>query len=231
LRKISPNGVRDDFRSQLTAITAFYDAGLAAFGGDEHRSTLTEQSLLAVAVAWEGFVSDMFIAFINRDPTRFKQHLRDSFTEHLHTADKPKRVFEAYGSLDFPVHLKKADVQALADNVGSNITFPSFDKLEDKAGTWLIAAHEAKFAGLTPQQKAVVNAVIALRNHVAHRSQRSHDAMNEVLAVGALHPTGIRRAGNKFHNVGAWLKATPVGQAQARFRTILGILDAIAATF
>ena len=162
LRKISPEGVRDDFRSQLNALTAFHNTGYAAYATDADRSTLTEHSLLSAAVAWEGFVSDMFIAYINRDPTRFKQHLQDSFNEHLRTADKPQRVFDAYGTLTFPKHLSKADVQALADSVGNNITFSNFEKLEDKASTWLIAAHAAKFSGLTPAQKAAVDAVVSL---------------------------------------------------------------------
>ncbi|MCE8421760.1 hypothetical protein LZ190_24440, partial [Rhodovulum sulfidophilum] len=122
---------------------------------------MTEHSLLSAAVAWEGFVSDMFIAYINRDPARFKQHLQASFDEHLKTADKPKRIFEAFGTLVFPLHLKKADVQALADSVGNNITFSSFEKLEDKAGSWLVAAHAAKFSGLTNAQKAVIDGVIS----------------------------------------------------------------------
>jgi hypothetical protein len=73
VRKINPTSVRDDFRSQLTGLITFHDAGIAAFTSDTDKSTLTERSLLAAAVAWEGFVSDMFIAYINGDATRFKQ--------------------------------------------------------------------------------------------------------------------------------------------------------------
>lgn len=231
MRKISPDSVRDDFRQQLTALTTFHNAGFSAFSSEADQSTLTEHSLLAVAVAWEGFVSDMFIAYINRDATRFKEHLLASFDEHLKTASTPKRVFDAFGSLTFPNHLNKGDVQSLANSVGNNITFPNFDELEQKANTWLVAVHAEKFTGLTSQQKAVVNSVIALRNHIAHRSQRSLDAMNEVLARGVLHSTRIRRLGNRFHNVGAWLKATPVGGNETRFATIICTLDGIGATF
>jgi hypothetical protein len=187
--------------------------------------------LLAAAVAWEGFVSDMFIAYINGDATRFKQHLQASFDAHMHSASTPKRVFDAYGSLTFPTHLNKADVLALADSVGNNITFPNFDQLEERANGWLVPGHASKFSGLAAQQKAVVNALVSLRNHIAHRSQRSLDAMNDALAQGALHPTGIRRLNNRFHNVGAWLKATPVGGPETRLATIIRILDDIGGTF
>lgn len=231
MRKISPDAVRDDFRQQLADLTKFHNTGFTAFTSETDQSTLTEHSLLAAAVTWEGFVSDMFIAYINRDAARFKQHLRDSFDTHLGTSSTPKRVFDTFGSLSFPDHLKKADVLALANSMGNNITFSNFDLLEQKAGIWLIAAHAARFSSLTPQQKAVVNSVIALRNHIAHRSQRSLDAMNEVLARGVLHPTGIKRLDNRFHNVGAWLKSTPVGHNQTRFAIIMSTLDGIGATF
>lgn len=230
MRKISPDDVRDDFRQQLANLATFHNTGFASFASETDQSTLTEHSLLAAAVTWEGFVSDMFIAYINRDATRFKQHLKDSFDTHLNTSSTPKRVFEAFGALEFPTHLKKADVLSLANSMGNNITFPNFIQLEERAGTWLVPAHATKFSGLTAQQKAVVNSVIALRNHIAHRSQRSLDAMNEVLALGVLHPTGIKRLGNRFHNVGAWLKSTPVGHHQTRFTIIMNVLDDIGAT-
>lgn len=231
MRKISPEAVRDDFRQQLQDLAAFHQTGFAAFTTDSDQSTQTERSLLAAAVSWEGFVSDMFIAYINRDATRFKQHLTQSFNDHLDTAAKPRRVFDSFGKLDFPRHLKKADVQALADNVGNNITFPNYAELERRAGAWLIPAHAAKFSGLTAQQKAVIDAGIALRNHIAHRSQRSLDAMNNTLAAGALYPTGIQRGPNRFHMVGAWLKARPVGSPSTRFDLVMHVLDSVAATF
>lgn len=231
MRKISPGGVRDDFRQQLTDLTQFHNRGFAAFTSETDQSTLTEHSLLAAAVTWEGFVSDMFIAYINRDATRFKQQLKASFDVHVNTASTPMRVFEKFGILTFPTHLKKADVLALANSTGNNITFSSFDLLEEKADKWLVAAHATKFSGLTAQQKAVVNSVIALRNHIAHRSQRSLDAMNEILARGVLHPTGIQRLNNRFHNVGAWLKSTPAGRNETRFAIIMRTLDGIGAAF
>lgn len=231
MRKVSPEGVRDDYRAQLADLLTFHNTGFATFAKDADQSTFTERSLLAAAVTWEGFVSDMFIAYINRDATRFKGHLKASFEEHLKTGATPKRVFEAFGSLSFPEHLTKTQVQALADNAGNNVTFSNFELLEQKAESWLIKAHADKFITLPAQSKAIVDAVIALRNHVAHRSQRSLDAMNATLGKGALHPTGLRRGENHFHNVGAWLKAKPPGRQVTRFALIMAALDAIGATY
>lgn len=227
MRKISPQAVRDDFKLQLATLTNFYQAGMTALVNDKDRSTLTEHSLLAAAVAWEGFISDLFIAYINRDASRFKQHLQESFASHVSVQEKTNRIFQKFVKLQLPEHLSKADVQSLANSTGNNITFSNFDALEKRASTWLIEEHAKKFKTLPKPQKAVVDAVIGLRNHVAHRSQRSLDAMNELLAEGALHTIGIKRNENKFHNVGAWLKATPEKHNESRISKIIKTLDLI----
>lgn len=229
MRKVSPQDIRDDFGRQLTDLTNFYQAGMEALGSGREQSTLTEHSLLAAAVAWEGFISDMFIGYINVDATRFKQHLQEAFEQHLQSQEKANRVFQAYGSLHFPAHISKRDIQSLANSSGNNITFPNFSALEERARRWLVAAHSDRFTSLTAPQKALIDAVIALRNHIAHRSNRSGESMNKLLAVGALHVTGIRRGANNVNNVGAWLKAVPANSDESRILTIFQALDVVGA--
>lgn len=72
MRKISPNDVRDDFREQLRNLSDFHTEACNLLTWQAQQSTLIENNLLAAAVAWEGFVSDMFIAYINRDAIQFK---------------------------------------------------------------------------------------------------------------------------------------------------------------
>lgn len=229
MRKIQPASVKADFVAQLANLEAFYSKGMSMFSTDSDKSTFVESCLLVMAVAWEGFVSDLFVAYINGDAARFKQHLRDAFDHHLQGSGKPLQVFREFGSVVLPNHLTKKQVQLFADNEGSNITFSDFAKLEEKASVWLTPVSVARFTDLTVQQKAVVNSLIALRNHIAHRSQRSLDAMNEKTGAGALHITGLRRGDNNFHNVGAWLKSVPVGQQHTRFLLFLNQLRAIEA--
>lgn len=231
MRKISPTDVQDDFLKQLVELSRFHNACMTALATASDHSRLNEHSLLAAAVAWEGFVSDMLIAYINRDATRFKKHLKDSFETHVNSATTPSQVYGSFASLSFPRHLTKENVQRLANSGGNNITFPNFAELEVGAGKLLAADHAAKFIALSAQQKAVVNAVIALRNHVAHRSRRSSEAMNTALNQGALHHSGIKRGPNKFHDVGAWLKAVPPGRADTRLDTIINVLTTIGTAF
>jgi hypothetical protein len=230
MRKISPQDIRDDFQKQLADLTSFYRAGTSALTSEKDQSTLTEHSLLACAVAWEGFISDMFIGYINVDPTRFKQHLEDSFADHLQTQGKLKRVFEAFGKLQLPAHLSKAEILSLANSTGNNITFPNFADLEERSTRWLVKPHADRFKALSKSQKALVDAVIGLRNHVAHRSHRSGGAMNALLVAGALHKTGIKRGKNNVINVGAWLKASPVGHNESRIEMIIKALGVIGAS-
>jgi len=227
MRKISPRPIIDDFVEQLGDIKAFYTEGTDGLSKDSDKTRLAEHSLLPAAVTWEGFISDMLIAYINSDSTQFKQHLKNSLTGLLAKHEKENKVFSKYGRLEFPSHLTKAAVQSLANSPGNNIAFSSFALLEDRARTWLVQQHADKVANLSTPQKAVINAVIALRNHIAHRSKRSLDAMNEALANGALYTTGIKRLDNKFHNVGAWLKAKPVGRNESRLLTIISLLGII----
>lgn len=230
MRKINPADVKSDFDQQLTALNDFYASGIEKFSGDAERSTFVENCMLVLAVAWEGFVNDLFIAYINRNPTRFKQHLRDALRQHLLDGAKPKKIFDEFGVLRIPTHLSKKQVQDLADETGSNITFSNFDKLEEKAAVWLIANDEQRFANLSAQQKAVVDAVVALRNHIAHRSDMSSKNMNAKLDRGPLHLAGLRRGNKKVAKVGAWLKAKPPGRQVTRFSMFLAELKAIGAS-
>lgn len=229
MRKINPDDVKQDFDDQLTALATFYSTGLTAFQTETDKSTFVESCMLVLAVAWEGFVNDLFIAYVNVDPTRFKEHLRSAFDTHINEATKPRNVFTEFGTLTFPKHLTKKQVQDFADDEGSNITFSSYDLLEDKAGTWLVQATADKFTGITAQQKAVINAIISLRNHIAHRSERSGKAMNSRIAAGALYLTGLKRGENSVSNIGAWLKSVPVGKQASRFSMFLTEVKVIGA--
>jgi hypothetical protein len=228
VRKINPTAVKKDFAVGIKALEGFYGKGYSAFTSESDRSTLTEHSVLTAAVLWEGFVNDLLIAYINRDASNFKEHLKNSFEAAVGDG-KPRLIFTKYGKLAFPAHLKKAAIEQLADQDGGNITFPDFTQLENKVETWLSPNDANKFKSLTPRQKAAISALIAVRNHIAHRSSRSLKAMNAKVAVGALYGSGLQRGANQIHNVGVWLKAKPQPAAMPRFATMLQILDGIGA--
>lgn len=227
MRKSDPNDVRTDFAAGLADVIAFYNAADAALTGDKNKTLLVEHSFLAAAVLWESFVSDLLIACVNRDASRFAVHLKDALETDL--APKQREIYSRYASLTIPQHIKKADVVSLIDASGSNITFSNFASLEDAAGRWLAPRHAARITGRSSLEKATVNATISIRNHIAHRSQRSLKAMNIALVNGVFHNTGRGRGANEVRHVGPFLKAIPVGMQASRINIYLTAMGAIGA--
>ena len=71
--------VKADFASGLTDVAAFYSAANNALSGDKDKTLLVENTFLTTAVLWEGFVSDLIVAYINRD----SHGLRSTFAPPL----------------------------------------------------------------------------------------------------------------------------------------------------
>ena len=227
MRKSNPDDVRSDFAAGLADVIAFYNAANAVISGDKNKTLLVEHTFLAAAVLWESFLSDLLIAYINRNAARFAVHLKDALETEL--TPKQREIYTRYAALAIPQHITKADVVALIDANGNNITFSNFAAIEDAAGRWLVPANADHITGRSALEKATVNAAIAIRNHIAHRSQRSLTAMNLALAAGVFHNTGRGRGANAVRHVGSFLKAVPVGMQEARITIYLNAMGAVAA--
>ncbi|MCU1033270.1 hypothetical protein JAK64_05835 [Stenotrophomonas maltophilia] len=231
MRKIDPASVKADFIEQLDAIKGFFDTTCTKLDNSTDQSTLAEHMLMAAAVAWEGFISDLFIALMNRDSSQLARHLENSFNELLRDSGKPLAAFKRFGKLEFPKHLKKIDVQSLANPSGNNITFSNYDRLETGAATFLCADDAKKFKSIKPSEKAVIDSLLAVRNQIAHRSERSSTAMHAALANGALHSTGLKRGERRPSNVGAWLKAKPSPAKDRRLFIFIETLKVVANSY
>jgi hypothetical protein len=229
MKKINLNDVRADFASGLTDISHFYATAHAAITGDRDRTFLAENTFLSAAVLWEGYISDLFLAYINRDPTQFRLHLQNALKEAIADKAKPARIFDSYGKLAIPEHLPKSDIVQLIDPRGSNITFRNYDDLKDGADRYLAENHRAAIDHLAAADQRTIDAMIAIRNHIAHRSGQSYTAMNTALGAGALHNTGLRRGANNVREIGPWLKARPQPLQPTRIELFLTRIGGIAA--
>lgn len=227
MRKMNVADVKKDFLDSLLSLENLYITTSVALTLDSQRSFLVENSLLAAAVLWEGFISDLLVAYINRDSTRFAVHLEDALKQGL--TGKQTTILQKYGRLNIPVHLKKDEIQDLVDGNGNNITFSNFGALVDQTKSWLVSVDAERFRNRSAREKAVVNSLIAVRNQLAHRSERSHKAMNDALAIGALHPTGLKRGQKNVNHVGAYLKAIVTTQNVTRLQVFLRELRTVAA--
>jgi len=92
----------------------------------------------------------------------------------------------------------------------------------DGVQQWLAAAHAQRFTNFNAQHRAVINAAIAARDNLAHRSKSSLDWLNNAFDAGALYPTGLKRNVNSIQQAGHYLKSKP-NNADPR-ATILGRL-------
>lgn len=228
MRKISPEGVWEDFESQLDEQAQYYQSSWNTLNSAADRKIATENYALTIGVMFEGYINDLIFAYANRDCSRVMQHLENSVRETLSATPKAEAAFNKFADFKHRDHLTKAELKDILDPDGRNISFPNFTAIEDRAQQWLVNLHCQKFMGLSAQQRAVVNVVIATRNNLAHRSKGSLDRLNEAFAVGALYPTGLQRNVNRIQQAGHYLKSKyPVNGPNTR-ATILGDLLKIA---
>lgn len=226
MRKIDPEGVWSDFSDQLAEQALFYSRSWAALPDAQDRKIATENYTLTLGVLFEGFINDLIFAYANRDCSRVMQHLETSVRETLQSNLKAAAAFDSFAEFKSQRHLTKDELKTVLDPSGRNTSFPTHAAIEDRAQQWLIAGHAERFSRLTAQQKAVVDLTIAFRNNLAHRSKSSLDRLNDILALGALHPTGLRRGVNRVKQAGHYLKSRMNGGTRA---TILaGLLRAAA---
>lgn len=226
MRKIDPEGVWSDFAAQLAEQARFYARSWDALTLAEDRKIATENYTLTLGVLFEGFVNDLIFAYANRDCRRVMQHLETSVRETLQSNQKAAAAFASFAEFKSQRHLTKEELKTVLDPAGRNTSFPTYAAIEDRAQQWLIADHVERFTRLTAQQKAVIDPTIAFRNNLAHRSKSSLDRLNDILLLGVLHPTGLRRGVNRVQQAGHYLKSQMNGGTRAT--VLAGLLRAAA---
>jgi hypothetical protein len=221
MRKANPESVRDDFLSAIDDICSTFEQVEASTLATSGKKLVAEHSLLAAAILWEGFVSDLIVAYINRDSSGLAAHVA-SKTTHTSSDEVAKRAVSlGQTSLKLKPHLTTAEVRELLDSRGFNITFKSTDDLKEKAGQWLANAHSANFTGVTAAECSSIEAWQAIRNFLAHRSSSAKLRMQKALADPDLPVALARGAKNDVNDVGSFLRAVPVGQSAARMLAYL----------
>ena len=66
MRTADPQNIKTDFLSGLQDVEDALDAVIASTVSVKSRNIIAEYSFLGAAILWEGFVSDLFVAFINK---------------------------------------------------------------------------------------------------------------------------------------------------------------------
>ncbi|MBF9030625.1 hypothetical protein HKCCE3408_09470 [Rhodobacterales bacterium HKCCE3408] len=225
MRTMDPALVRASFNAQVTETIAFYRSTRSLLTSDGDISKLSALTMVALATTWESFLSDLFVAYINRDPSQFVTHLEYALLAGL--TDKQKEIQSRYAKFNRPGSVDRATINALLDPNGNNITFPNTSELKVGATRWLSVANGAGVAAITDQQGAIIDLWIALRNHIAHDSERSREALKRAVSRGVLHGTGLHRATNAIHTPGVYLKSMHQPGGNPRLEVIAGHMSAI----
>lgn len=192
--------------------------------GDAARAA--EQSLVGLAVAYEKFASDLFVTYLNRDPSAMKAELENRLKQHAKikygqwVADK--LVLQGFA------HPIVADVQAIHDQKGYNITFKDAATLKTETALWLAPAHSAKFATLTVDDEWIIDAVRTIRDYVVHCSKQARTQMYAVLGrtITGGPNWGLPYTTNRPTNIGVFLRASV--DARTRLRVFADRLTEIA---
>lgn len=229
MRTMDPAIVRSTFDTQIAEALDFYRALRPKLDSDSQATKLSALTLMTAATIWESFISDLFIAYINRDPSKFVLHLENALKSDM--SSKQRQIQSRYAPFRSPTSIDKSTIASLVDENGNNITFPNATALKKRARLWITDANGAGIQSLSKQQLALIDLWIALRNHIAHDSERSRNALQDQVSNGALYGTGLHRQKNAIHRTGVYLKSLhqqPNGNP--RVEIIVGHMQAIGLT-
>lgn len=234
MRKVRPQDVRQDFAGFVAERLAHFVRLEQAVAGSPHEkrdmSTLSETTLHAVYVGFERFVSDLFLAYMNRDFSQYQA----TVSARIATSTQGKFGAWAAGRTTFaPVaHLSVDRIESIVDQDSYNLTFKDVATMKQRAAEWLAVPHRNAIAALNDPDVRLIDTIHAIRNFVAHQSSSSKGRMNAALATVVTGPAcpnaHLGRAANEVHDVGAFLKASWLGQR--RITRYVNRIAGIAAT-
>lgn len=233
MRKVDPAGVKSDFNSFAVERVAHFGRLETLLKGTAHEkrdlSILSEVTLHSAYVAFEVFLSDLMLSYINRDFSAYQQDLES----RIDVSIKAKFGGEAASRTNFSLskHINAQDLEKLIDPTGWNLTFSDVTDLKTKFTRWVIPAQGAGVAALTVSDMRLIDTTRAIRNFIAHRSAGSKTIMNGNLLTistgSGCTNASLPRGPQMINDVGAYLKSFSHGKR--RLLTYIERLQAIAA--
>ena len=233
MRKVDPAGVKSDFNDFAVERLAHFGRLEILLKGTAHEkrdlSLLSEMTLHSAYVAFEVFLSDLMLAYINRDFSVYQQDLKSRIDASISS----KFGSAAASRTNFSVskHISVQDLEQLIDPTGWNLTFKDVAELKRKFASWVLAVHGAGVAALSASDTRLIDTTRAIRNFIAHGSTGSKAIMNVSLLTISTGPgcinASLPRGPHKIDDVGAYLKSFSNGKR--RLLTYIERLQAIAA--
>lgn len=212
MRKVDPSAIRSDFDREIISLEAFLLESLDSEASQKNRSLLAELVFHRSYVAFESFLSAWIFGAINRNSNAY---IECRITEISELVQKKFSKWDLdHINFSHPKHLHAADVRALVDRDGRNLTFGSMRELQQLCNSWLAVPYKTKLRNVRPQSLQIIDAAKSIRNCIAHQSPSSFKEMNSQLQrLGHRRNTsGLARKVNSVKNVGAYLKSKHGGK-------------------
>lgn len=225
MRTAKPENIKSDFLAGLLDIETVLTNVESASLPRADKNLISEYSFLGASVLLEGYISDLFVTYINKDSSSFVSALTGKMS--IESGDETAKRAIALTTLDISTHLTLEKIRDVLDPKGWNVTFSTVADMKQKAGVWLAAPYKERFTLLSRRHSALVSATKAMRNYLAHRSRAAHDTMQTALAHSDL-TTGFKRGGNKVHSIGSFLESVPAGKSKTRLAFYISELRDIA---
>jgi hypothetical protein len=233
MRKVRPQDVRDDFDHLVSERLAHLDRVEIRLVGtpNEKRdlSILSETTLHSSYVAFECFLSDLLLAYINRDFSQYQINLGTKVDASV-TA---KFGTWAAGRMSFNSvkHITLQQLESMLDPDSYNLTFKDVAALKQRFHDWVAAPHKNAVVSLNDSDTRLINCAHSIRNFIAHRSKNAKKLMNDHLAAVSTGPTcpnaNLARGVREINDIGSYLKTKVTGTR--RIKTYIMRLKAIAA--
>jgi hypothetical protein len=206
MRKKNPNDVIDDFKRLAGASLATWTQMCGQITGNDLRKNASVDAFLNVAIGWESFLSDWHIAAINRDSSAFVSDLQQRVEQSV-TGRWPG--LKGKLNLSIPKHPSLDLITEVLDPEGGNLSFAGKAKWRERAQRELCDPYRTAVLSLGDSDYKLVTASVAIRDCLAHRSQKASNVMNEALGRLATRDAALRRGQQRVQpsGIGAYLYA------------------------
>lgn len=222
MRKVRPQDVKQDFADFVAERLAYFQRVETLLLGTQHEkrdiSTLSATTLHAVYVAFECFLSDLFLAYMNRDFSQYQANLRAKIA----TSNRDKFGQWAESRINFSTvaHIKIEQIESILNPESFNLTFKSVDVLKQRANEWLADPLRNGITEISEPDARLIDCVHAIRNFIAHQSPNAKSRMNTALAgvvqSNACPNLHLGRGRHDVHDIGAFLKSRMAGQRRVQ---------------
>ena len=227
---------KDPFIDELVAACSTARNGLTLPA--QERDRVVEDAFFRAAAALETFLSEWLVRCLSFDASAFQatyeSRAANWAVNELRSRWEPsERLWKGRGTsaavtVAIPISKKHSleETRTLLGTVDDNVSIRRMEDLVRLARDYLVDPYARRPRNLGPQRSAVLDATVAIRNVLAHRSARASEQMNRCLRSSNL-PPGLRRQQRAVSSsgVGYYLQATVAGQP--RFERYLELLAGI----